>query len=85
MQNHNVFRLKETWDLLPEKGWDMWEELKEIFKCDQNFAALRTVNAKSPLPAVPYLGMYLSDLTFIDNESNYVDEGKTMINFVKML
>ena len=79
-----MFRLKQTWDELSDKVWDMWEELKEIFKCDQNFAALRAVNSQCTLPAVPYLGMYLSDLTFIDNEANFVDKEKRMINYVKM-
>lgn len=37
----------------------MWEELKEIFKCDQNFAALRAVNKGCSLPAIPYLGMFV--------------------------
>ena len=79
-----MFRLKKTWDLLPERGWDIWEELREVFKCDQNFATLRAVNCRCPLPAVPYLGMFLSDLTFIDNESNWVDDEKRLINFVKL-
>merc|ERR1712137_58040 len=84
LQNHWVFRLKATWDELPGKAWDMWEKLKDIFKCDQHFAALRVVKGEATLPAVPYLGMYLSDLTFIDNEADFVDPEKRMINFVKM-
>ena len=85
LQNHCVKRLKLTWDQIPEKGWDMWEELSDVFKCDQNFASLRAVNSKSSLPAIPYLGMYLSDLTFIDNEGNFIKENPSLINFVKML
>lgn len=59
LQNHCVFRLKGTWDILPDKAWDKWEELKEIFKCDQNFLALRGVSSNCPLPSVPYLGMFV--------------------------
>lgn len=84
LQFHYIFRLKNTWAGLPEKGWDMWEELQNIFKPDQNFANLRLALSTAPLPSIPYLGMYLSDLTFIDNEPNFIDSSKSLVNFSKM-
>ena len=62
----------------------MWEQLQNVFKPDQNFANLRTEIANAPLPSIPYLGMYLSDLTFIDNEPNFLNPEKTIVNFSKM-
>jgi len=84
LQNHPVYRLKCTWAKLLDKCWDLWEELKDVFKCDENFAALRAYLRGISPPAVPYLGMYLSDLTFIDNEKNFIDREKRMVNFAKM-
>jgi len=57
LQNHCIYRLKNTWDELPEKSWDKWEELCSLFKCDQNFQTLREVTSCSDLPCIPYLGM----------------------------
>ena len=57
LQNHPVYRLKCTWARLQDKYWDLWEELKDVFKCDENFAALRTYLRRINPPAVPYLGM----------------------------
>lgn|SRR3990167_6602426 len=94
LQNHTIFRLKQTWNELSDKTWEMWEEMKDLFQCEKNFAKLRTVTGNASFPAVPYLGMFLSDLTFIDSEENLVDPEDTedsddpppfkLVNFVKM-
>lgn len=44
---------------LPSLSWDQWEELVEIFKLDDQFAVLREKTLSTPLPNIPYLGMYV--------------------------
>ena len=39
--------------------WDMWEEVSEIVKIEDNFGVLRSVLKSTPLPAIPYLGMFV--------------------------
>jgi hypothetical protein len=45
--------------MLPNTSWDMWEEVNNVLKIDENFAALRAILKTSSLPAIPYLGMFV--------------------------
>lgn len=85
IQNHSIFRLTLTWNEISEKTLHKWKQLQDAFKCDKNYAALRIITQESQLPAVPYLGMFLSDLTFISNENDFLTDNPQMINFVKMM
>ena len=62
----STFRLKKTWALLDRNTATMISELQTLLSRDNNFknyrAALRLVQP----PLLPYLGVYLTDLTFID-------------------
>jgi len=35
-------------------------------------------------PIIPYIGIYLKDLTFIEENCNFIDEGEIVVNFNKM-
>ena len=48
----------------------------------QSFKNFREKLAQPGLPAIPYLGVYLTDLTFID-DGNPSEYGDGMINFTK--
>jgi len=82
LKNSAVVRLKHTWDSLPSSCWDCWEELTAICMLDDNFARLREVVRSNSPPCIPYVGMYLSDLTFKEVEPNIFDGGS--VNFGKM-
>jgi hypothetical protein len=60
----------------------MYEEITDVFKLDDNFGSLRELVKKSSPPMIPYLGAYLSDLTFKDVDPNFTDDG--LVNFGKM-
>ncbi len=50
---------------------------------DGRFRSLREALHRVDPPGIPYLGMYLSDLTFIEESTpNYTPEG--LLNFAKM-
>ena len=72
------------WKQVPDKTKALWKQIQNSLKCDKNYKALRELTRETLVPAVPYLGMFLSDLTFTNNEDNFIDNTK-MINFVKLL
>ncbi len=50
---------------------------------DGRFRNLRDALHRTDPPCIPYLGMYLSDLTFIEEGTpNFTDNG--LLNFAKM-
>jgi len=83
LKSNQVTRLKASWNELPSTSWDQWEEIVEIFKLDDQFAVLREKTLTTPLPNIPYLGMFLSSLTLREGESNYTEEG--LINVPKLV
>mmetsp|Transcript_10224 Transcript_10224/g.41632 ORF Transcript_10224/g.41632 Transcript_10224/m.41632 type:complete len:550 (-) Transcript_10224:48-1697(-) len=83
LQNHSVYRLTKTWESLPSATWAVWEAVTERLKCDNNYSNLRRILKATSPPCVPYLGMYLSELTFISNESSWT-ESRRLVNVVKL-
>ncbi|KAJ3135596.1 hypothetical protein HK100_002478 [Physocladia obscura] len=62
-----VFRLRNTWDGIGKQMYDKYKSLKHIMGSEKNFATYRDALRNSNGPCVPYLGIYLTDLTFIDD------------------
>eukprot|EP01130_Rhizamoeba_saxonica_P008944 TRINITY_DN3625_c0_g2_i1.p1 TRINITY_DN3625_c0_g2~~TRINITY_DN3625_c0_g2_i1.p1 ORF type:complete len:622 (-),score=134.95 TRINITY_DN3625_c0_g2_i1:53-1918(-) len=86
-----VHRLYMTWSKAQMKHHKLFEEFKEvqeILSADRAFYLLRQTLKSSNPPCIPYLGVYLTDLTFIeDGNPNYLSTecGSTdIINFEKM-
>jgi hypothetical protein len=86
-----VMRLKRTWELVSVKTKARLEELKTITDVGRNYAVLRQRLHNHVAPCIPFVGIYLTDLTFIDvgngttrqlpGESG--QEGVSVINFDK--
>jgi hypothetical protein len=50
-----------------------------------NFEKYRTALKNVVPPCVPYLGVYLTDLTFLnDGNTDFIGEDKVLVNFTKM-
>lgn len=59
------------------------EKLQMIVSSDGRFRALRDALHRCDPPCIPYLGMYLTDLSFIEEGTpNFTQEG--LLNFSKM-
>lgn len=84
-----ILRLKKTWDLISPKTRSIFDDLTKIVEPSKNFSTLRQVVNDSLPPCLPYVGMYLTDLTFIDHgnpatrELKNGNETTTIINLDK--
>jgi hypothetical protein len=76
-----VYRLKQSWDDVPSSSKKIFEELKGITDRQKNFANMRKYLKKVNPPCIPYLGLYLTDLTFIEEGNQDLLNG--LINFFK--
>ncbi|CAH8429253.1 unnamed protein product, partial [Schistosoma bovis] len=61
-----IHRLNATWSNLSSRDRHIFRKLSDLFSQEENFINLRSAVDNSRLPCIPYLGVYLSDLTFID-------------------
>ncbi|XP_066294161.1 ras-specific guanine nucleotide-releasing factor RalGPS2-like isoform X2 [Branchiostoma lanceolatum] len=61
-----IFRLTKTWALLSRRDKAVFERLAEVLTEDENRQRLRDYMEDIKLPCIPYLGMYLTDLTYIN-------------------
>ncbi|KAH7094654.1 ras guanine nucleotide exchange factor domain-containing protein [Paraphoma chrysanthemicola] len=86
-----VMRLKRTWELVSLKTKGRLEELKAITDVGRNYAVLRQRLQNHVAPCIPFVGIYLTDLTFIDVGNNTTrqlpgesgQESVSVINFDK--
>ncbi|CAG8483932.1 5238_t:CDS:2 [Funneliformis caledonium] len=81
-----IHRLKRTWELVNAKTIQTLEVLNKTMNSTKNFAEYReTLHSVNP-PCVPFLGVYLTDLTFIeDGNPNTLKKSRPLINFSKRM
>ncbi|XP_037554133.1 ras-specific guanine nucleotide-releasing factor RalGPS2 isoform X2 [Nematolebias whitei] len=79
LQSAPIFRLTKTWALLSRKDKATFERLDYLMSKEDNYKRLRDfISSQSMVSCIPYLGMYLSDLTYID--SAYPSTGSILEN-----
>lgn len=66
LRTASVHRLDKSWSHVSKKDRSSFEKLADIFKEDNNWANLREIIDKLRLPCIPYVGIYLTDLVYID-------------------
>ncbi|KAG6452068.1 hypothetical protein O3G_MSEX007434 [Manduca sexta] len=83
LSNTSVYRLKNTWEKVSKTSKQTIERMQTIISSECRFRILRDALHRCDPPCIPYLGMYLSDLSFIEEgTSNYTPDG--LLNFSKM-
>lgn len=60
-----VQRLKRTWDVVNKKTKARLDELNKLVDMSKNYSALRKRLEAPVAPCLPFLGVYLTDLTFV--------------------
>ncbi|KAG5941910.1 hypothetical protein E4U53_007315 [Claviceps sorghi] len=66
LNSSTISRLRKTWDAISSRRKEMLRHLQEIVEPAQNNKVLRTRLHDHIPPCLPFLGMYLTDLTFVD-------------------
>ncbi|KAI1294233.1 Ras-specific guanine nucleotide-releasing factor RalGPS1 [Halotydeus destructor] len=61
-----IYRLSKTWLIVGKKDKAIFERLSKLFSDDRNFEELRRHLERLATPCIPYLGMYLRDLIYVD-------------------
>ncbi|KPM39139.1 hypothetical protein AK830_g7437 [Neonectria ditissima] len=66
LNSSTISRLRKTWDMVSAKRKEMLRNLQALVEPSQNNKVLRTRLHDHVPPCLPFLGMYLTDLTFVD-------------------
>ncbi|KAI8339106.1 ras guanine nucleotide exchange factor domain-containing protein [Chlamydoabsidia padenii] len=82
--NSSVGRLKRTWEMVGARTNQILSHIRKIMGANRNFSEYRQLIHSVNPPCIPFLGIYLQDLTFIeDGNSNVIKKSKDLINFAK--
>jgi len=66
LNSSTITRLRRTWDAVSPRRREMLKTLQAIVEPAQNNKVLRTRLHDHVPPCLPFLGMFLTDLTFVD-------------------
>lgn len=91
LNSSTILRLKRTWELVSSKTKVLLEQLKEVVDISRNYSVLRQRLQNHVPPCLPFVGTYLTDLTFVDAGNHTtrqlpgegVEGSKAVINFDK--
>ncbi|KAI1198573.1 ras guanine nucleotide exchange factor domain-containing protein [Nemania serpens] len=95
LNNSDISRLQKTWDIISPKRREALKSLNAIVGLGNNGNNKKLLRARLEAqvpPCLPYLGMFLTDLTFIDNGNpatkqlpgvGVSGQGMAIINFDK--
>ncbi|KAG7803505.1 hypothetical protein KL944_001458 [Ogataea haglerorum] len=90
LQSFLITRITRIWDNLSDKYKELFQYLASIIHPDKNYNVYRgkirdfllsNLEENLDIPSVPYLSLFLQDLTFIvDGNPNYRDNTKSFLN-----
>ncbi|KAF7725698.1 hypothetical protein EC973_009415 [Apophysomyces ossiformis] len=84
--NSAIGRLRRTWELMSARTMQILSSIRHLMGANKNFTEYRDIIHKVNPPCIPFLGIYLQDLTFIeDGNSNYLKKSNNLINFAKRM
>jgi hypothetical protein len=84
--NGSIGRLKRTWELISGRSMQILQNIRRLMGANRNFSEYRDIIHKVNPPCIPFLGIYLQDLTFIeDGNSNFLKKSNNLINFAKRM
>ena len=68
-----IARLKKTWSLVPKKSMSTLDDLRRTMSEQDNYAKYRELLAKAPGPVIPFLGVFVHDLTYLNAAVKQLD------------
>ncbi|RAL03245.1 Ras-GEF domain-containing protein, partial [Aspergillus ibericus CBS 121593] len=73
-----IYRLQRTWSHLPPRYRTLLADMQSLMSSERNFAKYRDTLRGASLPCIPFLGVYLTDLTFLtDGMPDFAPMGPT--------
>ncbi|KAI0393975.1 ras GEF [Xylariaceae sp. FL0594] len=78
-----IARLKRTWDQVPARTNSALESMRKLMQSQKNFGEYREALHAAIPPCIPFFGVYLTDLTFIEDGIPSIMKKTNMINFAK--
>jgi len=84
LESTSVYRLRKAWDQLKSSATTRHSELKALFSSKSGFIAFRQFLKRTTIqpPCLPYMGLYLKDIIYIQQLPNFVSKG--IVNVTKM-
>ncbi|KAJ3135595.1 hypothetical protein HK100_002477 [Physocladia obscura] len=84
LNSASVHRLKKSWQLIGKRIL-VFKELCELMSLEKNFARYRETLKSSNPPCIPYFGLFLTDLTFIEDGSADILKPREHLTFPDQL
>ncbi|KAK3295536.1 ras guanine nucleotide exchange factor domain-containing protein [Chaetomium fimeti] len=78
-----IARLKRTWDQVPQRIQATLEVMRKLMASTKNFGEYREALHGGNPPCIPFFGVYLTDLTFIEDGIPSIIKKTNLINFAK--
>lgn len=68
LQSAPIFRLSKTWALINRKDKTAFDKLDYLLSKEENYSRMREyISTLKMVPTIPYLGIYLFDIIYIDS------------------
>ncbi|RCH80459.1 hypothetical protein CU098_002355, partial [Rhizopus stolonifer] len=84
--NGSIGRLRRTWELISGRSMQILASIRRLMGSNRNFSEYREIIHRVNPPCIPFLGIYLQDLTFIeDGNSNFLKKSNRLISFAKRM
>jgi hypothetical protein len=85
LSHSSISRLRRTWAHVEKSKTEQYIKREELFSPLHNWISCRRLLKECERPALPYIGITLSDLVFIEegNVNTFEEKGVTLINFQK--
>lgn len=78
-----IHRLNRTWGAVNQRSMGVLENMRKLMGSTKNFAEYRDTLHRANPPCIPFFGVYLTDLTFIEDGIPSLIKKTNLINFAK--
>jgi len=78
-----IHRLNRTWSQVNARTTQTLESMRKLMGSTKNFLEYRDTLHKANPPCIPFFGIYLTDLTFIEDGIPSIIKKTQLINFAK--